>query len=73
MKKTQDIRQLKSKNPKELIKEINEAYIKLQKLKFSQSFGKIKDNYEISKNKKNIARIWTILREKSLKESSEDL
>lgn len=68
MKITQDIKQLKGKTAKELIKEINEAYLKLQKLRFSQSFGKIKDNYEISKNKKNIARIWTILREKSLKE-----
>lgn len=64
MKAKEVIKILKSKSEKELTKELNENYTKLQKLKFSQAFGKLKDVHEVSKTKRHIARIWTIIESK---------
>lgn len=64
MKKTNQFKNLLKKTEKELAKELSESYRKLQKLQFLQGFGKLKDVHEISKTKRGIAQIWTILQEK---------
>lgn len=65
MKNKEQLKILKNKSEKELAKELNESYSKLQKLKFSTAFGKLKNLNEISKTRHQIARIWTILQSKS--------
>ncbi|EKD56290.1 MAG: hypothetical protein ACD_58C00239G0013 [uncultured bacterium] len=64
MKVKEEIKLLINKSGKDLTKELNEGYVKLQKLKFAQAFGKTKDSNEIKKTKHHIARIWTIIRQK---------
>jgi ribosomal protein L29 len=65
MKKTETLKSFKLMDEKHLTKNLSDSYAKLQKLKFSHKFGKIKDKYEISKSKKDIARILTVLRAKA--------
>lgn len=68
MKIKEELKSLRNKSDKELIKDLNDNYSALIKLRFAKSFGKLKNNQEIKKNKLRISRIWTILQEKSAKE-----
>jgi len=68
MKKTQEIQELREKDKKELFLKLQESQKKLQELKFGASFRKLKNYHEITKVRKRIARIWTILTEKTIAE-----
>lgn len=68
MKAKEELKSLRNESEKDLINDLNESYSRLMKLKFNQSFGKLKNHREIKKNKIKISRIWTILQEKSAKE-----
>lgn len=67
MKRPEQIKLLHNKTDKDLAKELNELYTKLQKLQFSQSFGKLKDITEIKKTRRLIARIWTTIAQRDIK------
>lgn len=67
MKKRDINKSFISKNSQELIKELDSSYFKLNRLIFDRKFRKLKDYSQISKMKKNIARIWTFLKIKSVK------
>lgn len=69
MKAKENIKNLLGKSQKELTNQLADSYNKIQKLKFSKSFGKLTNQCEISQTKKNIARIWTILRLKDKEKS----
>lgn len=66
MKKTEELKELKGKDVKSLFKELQEAEKKMTELRFSASFRKLKNFHEITKERKKIARIWTILTEKAM-------
>ncbi len=68
MKKTEELQQLREKGTGDLLKELLAAQKKLTELSFSRAFLKIKNYHEITFSRKRIARIWTILQEKSLAE-----
>ncbi len=68
MKKTVQLKEIRSKNTKELVKELDELNKKLADLQFKTSFRRLKNFHEITGIKKQIARIWTILNEHALKE-----
>jgi len=56
--------QFKSKSPAELKADLAAHEEKLQKMRFDLSFNKLKNTNEISKARKNIARIKTLLNQK---------
>lgn len=64
MKKIEELKKLRSKNAKELSKDISESYDKLTELKFSRAFRNLKNTKSISATKKHISRAWTVLDEK---------
>ena len=66
MKKVEELKELRSQNDKDLYKEISTLNHKLSELEFKASFRKVKNYREIRQFKKRIARIWTILAEKTL-------
>lgn len=68
MKKTKELQELRDKGTSDLLKELLTAQKKLTELSFSRAFLKIKNYHEITSSRKKIARIWTILQEKSLAE-----
>ena len=71
MKATQELKELRSRDSKELYQEIRESENKLCLLQFRSSFKKIKNFREIRHLKKRQARIWTILAERALAEISQ--
>lgn len=68
MKKTIELQELRGKDKKALFKDLQESQKKLTELQFGASFKKLKNYREISMIRKRIARIWTVLTDKSLKE-----
>ncbi len=64
MKIKEELKELRSKNIKDLSKSLDKENAKLRELKFSQGFRKLKDSSAIKKCKNKIARIWTIMSEK---------
>lgn len=64
MKKTEEIKNIKLKSAKELLKELESCYQKSRKLRFDLEFKKLKDTSAAKQTKKKIARIWSILNEK---------
>lgn len=69
MKNKEIVKQIRSKNITDLTRDLDKEYIKLRDLKFSRSFRKLKDTRSISKTKKNIARIWTIIGQKAIEKA----
>ena len=57
--------ELKNKKEKELHTILKERRAQLRELKFKAASGRLADNHSINKAKKEIARILTILKEKS--------
>ena len=70
MKKTIEIQELRSKDKKELFKQMKDLQNKLTELRFGQAFKKVKNYKEIFQIRKKIARLWTILGEKILEEEN---
>ena len=62
-----NIKEIKEKSDRQLLLMIKESSEKLKKLRFSLSSGQLKNFNEIGGIKKTIARIKTILKERSLK------
>jgi len=71
MKKTTALQELKTKDKNTLFQELRESQNKLIKLRFDASFGKLKNLHDITNERLKIARIWTILAEKSLEEEKD--
>lgn len=71
MKSKTELQEIKSKDKKELFKDLQEAQKKLTELRLGQSFRKLKNYREITVTRKKIARIWTILGEKLLQEQND--
>ena len=70
MKKS-DFQQLKTKNPKELLKKATEEKKELTTLLMERSMGKLKNMHKIGFLKKDIARIMTVLKLKEIEGKSE--
>ncbi|ADY72859.1 ribosomal protein L29 [Desulfurobacterium thermolithotrophum DSM 11699] len=65
MKKyTEELRQKSTDELKKMVVELKE---KLLKLRFKNAFGQLENPMEIRKTRKQIARIFTILRERGVK------
>jgi ribosomal protein L29 len=62
-----DIKELKQKSDRELDVFLNESREKLRKLKFNLAEKKLKNVGQISENRKIIARILTLLRQRAAK------
>lgn len=69
MKVKDQLKQLRNMRPRELIQELQLDYQKLRKSNFSIKFRKQKNIKETRQIKQKIARIWTILNAKIVKES----
>jgi len=68
MKKTLEIQELRGKDKKALLKDLLTSRQKLTELRLGRSFGKVKNFHQITKLRKRIARLWTIMTEKSQEE-----
>ena len=68
MKVRKDLQELREKDNQALFKELVDLNKKLADLRFKASFKKIKNFREINRQRKNVARIWTILSERAQKE-----
>ncbi|MCL5407683.1 MAG: 50S ribosomal protein L29 [Patescibacteria group bacterium] len=68
MKSTVELQELRSKDKKDLYKELQDLQKKLTQLRMGQSFRKLKNYHEITATRKKIARLWTILSEKIFEE-----
>lgn len=64
MKIKEELKELRSKSVKEILSVLNKHYDELRKLRFKAKMLELKDVKLISKKKKMIARILTVLREK---------
>ena len=62
-----DIKEIKEKSDRQLLAMIRENSEKLKKLRFSLSSGQLKNYNEVGEIKKTIARVKTVLKERSLK------
>ena len=65
MKKTQELNELREKNDTSLYREMIAEEKRLADLRFKASFRKLKNFKEIKKARKKIARLWTILAERT--------
>lgn len=64
MKNKELLKELKAKKEKDLLIDLKNAYENLRKLRFQAKTRQLKDINSIKKEKKKIAQILTILREK---------
>lgn len=65
MKKTVQLEEIRKKDTKALVKELTDLNMKLTDLQFKASFSRLKNFHEITIIRKQIARIWTIIGEKT--------
>jgi ribosomal protein L29 len=72
MKKTAQIKEIRAKETKTLIKELADLNVKLTDLQFKASFQRLKNFHEITIVRKQIARIWTIMGEKTAESLSKE-
>ena len=70
MKTNNQLKILRAKSKSELIKLLRKDYKKLTEYKFSLAFRKLKNVRIINNTKKNVARIWTVISEKNIKENN---
>lgn len=73
MKKSNQIKELKEKSDEALYKELIELRKKLSELKFRASFRKLKNYHEITQARKKVARIWTLLNERTIEKLSKEI
>lgn len=64
MKSTEELKQLRSKNIKDLIADLKKDYDHSRQSYFDKEFRKNKNIKLIHANRKKIARTWTIINEK---------
>jgi len=70
MKKTLELQELRGKDKAALFKDLFESRRKLTELRLGRSLGKVKNFHQITKLRQRIARLWTIMAEKSQEELS---
>lgn len=68
MKKTTQLKEIRKSDTKALVKELSDLNSKLTNLQFKASFRRLKNFHEITANRKQIARIWTVLNEKVIED-----
>lgn len=66
MKKINEIKDLREKDILVLTKELSDLKKKYSELKFKSAFGTVKKFHEIAEIRHKIARIWTIIAEKTI-------
>jgi ribosomal protein L29 len=71
MKTVEELKNLRKKSSRELVKDLIKENNNLAKLKFSLGFMKLKNFRQITQIRKKIARILTILSEKIREEGNE--
>ncbi|GEM_PF-514077 len=64
-----DAQSLRAKNPAALLKQIEEAHVRLKELRFKRSSNQVKDVREIRELKRGIARSKTVLAQGSFNEA----
>jgi len=72
MKKTVQIKELREKDIRQLLTELEQSNRKIAKLKFSAKFRELKNFHEITCERKKIARIWTIISEKAMEKINQE-
>ena len=65
MKKIPELKEIRAKDTKALTLELGVLNKKLVELQFKTAFKRLKNFHEITLTRKRIARIWTILNEKT--------
>lgn len=68
MKKSQILKELKEKDSAALNKELTGLTQKMAKLKLDAAMRKLKNVKSIAETRHRVARIWTILNERAIKE-----
>ena len=63
MKKNLELKEIRAKDTKALVEELDVLNKKLVELQFKTAFKRLKNFHEITLTRKKIARIWTILNE----------
>lgn len=71
MKVKKELQEYREKENSALFGELKELNTKLTQLQFKASFKKLKNYQEIKMLRKKIARIWTVLGEKTLMQLKE--
>jgi ribosomal protein L29 len=66
MKQKESLKQLKTLDTKTLAKELAASNKKLVELRFGAKMRKLKNFNEIGNERKKIARIWTLINEKTI-------
>ena len=61
-----DLKDIKAKNEQELRKDLSALREKLREMRFKLGFKEMKNTQEIAQVRKTIARIMTVLKERSL-------
>jgi len=68
MKSKEELKNIRSKNVRDLYEDLKKQYQKLQELNFQSEFRKNKDLNSQKKTRRYVARIWTVLNEKLAKD-----
>ncbi|AKM82693.1 TPA: 50S ribosomal protein L29 [Candidatus Berkelbacteria bacterium] len=68
MKKVTELKEIREKDTKALVKELADLNKKMAELQFKTSFRRLKNFHEITDMRKRTARIWTVLNEKAIAE-----
>lgn len=72
MKQKETLKQLRTLDTKTLAKELAASSKKLVELRFGAKMRKLKNYNEIGIERKKIARIWTLINEKTLEAISQE-
>jgi ribosomal protein L29 len=70
MKSTEELKQIRSKNSKELIGDLKKEYDKAREANFDLQFRKNKNIKSLHAIRTKIARIWTVINEKITEENN---
>lgn len=73
MKKNLELKEIRSRDAKALVLELESLNKKLVELQFKTAFKRLKNFHEITLTRKRIARIWTILNELAIQNATAKL
>lgn len=73
MKKNLELKEIRNKDAKALVAELESLNKKLVELQFKTAFKRLKNFHEITLTRKRIARIWTILNELAIQNATAKL
>ena len=72
MKKTNQLKELREKDIKQLFVDLEQSNKRIAKLKFSAKFKELKNFHDITSERKKIARIWTVISEKAIEKINKE-